>query len=92
MALTAQTLLYGPARHSCASRTSGGALLPSHGLNVLACGASLVVAAAAMTVAAMAVMGTSVMLKLRYGELPRVEHSRESWCKKHLSVTLNLAT
>jgi len=57
MVVTAQTLLDGPARHSC---TSGGALLPSHRLIGSVYGTSLVSAAAAMAVIgiAVAVMAT----------------------------------
>ena len=59
-AVTARTLLDGPARRSCTSGTSGGALSPSHGLIGSAYGASLVSAAAAMAVTgtAVAVMAT----------------------------------
>jgi len=53
-ALTARTLLHGPARRSCASGTSGGASSPSHGLNGLACDASLAAVAVAMAVTGMA--------------------------------------
>ena len=55
MALTARTLLHGPASHFCTSGTSRGTLSPSHGLNVLVHGALLVVVAAAMAVTGMAV-------------------------------------
>src|SRR5712691_8093614 len=48
MAVTSQTPLHGPARHSCTSGPSNGMLSPSHGLNVSACGTSLVAVAAAM--------------------------------------------
>ncbi len=48
MAVTSQTPLHGPTRRSCASGTSDGTLLPSHGLNVSARGALLVAVAAAM--------------------------------------------
>ena len=58
-ALTAQTILHGPAVRSCAFRTSGGALSPSHGLNGFARGASLVEAAAAMAVTGMVVVVTT---------------------------------
>jgi hypothetical protein len=52
-ALTARTLLHGPAMRSCAFGTSDGALSPSHRLNAFARGASLVEAAAAMVATVM---------------------------------------
>src|SRR5712691_4290702 len=54
-AVTSQTLPHGPAKRSCASGTSGGALSLSHGLNGSARGASLAAVAAAMAVTGMVV-------------------------------------
>ena len=51
--LISQTLLHAPAMHPCAFRTSGSALLLSYGLNVFACGASLLEAATAMAATGM---------------------------------------
>jgi hypothetical protein len=54
-----QTLLHGPAVHSCTFGTSGDTLSPSHGLNGSVHGASLVEAAAAMAVTGMVVVVTA---------------------------------
>ena len=62
MVLTAQTLLHGPARYYCASRTSGSVSSLSHRLNGLACDASLVAVAVVMVV-----MGMAVALEATWG-------------------------